>query len=321
MMDDDDRMLFEGSLRRACESSSGAALDRTLGELGWHEALSVDPRSAVSCLFELQGTANVTSSALDAVVSSALGLGTGPSAGIVQPVLGGWLAPGEPVGEALAVRGVGTARLGADATALVVSGADHRHVAFEVMTAGLTLRSVHGVDPGLGLVEVSGNHVPVTAEYDLASGTWPRAIALARLAVGHELVGASRAMLELARRHALERIQFGRPIADFQAVRHRLADALVAIESADAALVSAWDERSPQAAAMAKALAGRSARTATRHCQQVLAGIGFTTEHRLHHYVRRVLVLDELFGTARTLTTDLGQEQLATRRLPPLRAL
>ena len=52
-------------------------------------------------------------------------------------------------------------------------------------------------------------------------------------------------------------------------------------------------------AAMAKAIAGRSARTAARHCQQVLAGIGFTTEHALHRYVRRVLVLDELFGSAR----------------------
>jgi hypothetical protein len=317
-MDDDDRVLFEGSLRRACESSSGAALDGALDELGWHEALSVDPRSAVSCLFELQGTANVTSSALDAVVGSALGLKTGPSVGVVQPVLGRWLAPGEMVEGVLAVRGLGTASLGTGSTAFVVSRSDHRHLAFEVMTADLTLRPVHGVDPRLGLVEVSGDGVPFTAEYDLASGEWPRAIALAQLAVGHELVGASRAMLELARRHALERIQFGQAIATFQAVRHRLADALVAIESAHAALVSAWDERSPQAAAMAKALAGRSARTATRHCQQVLAGIGFTTEHDLHHYVRRVLVLDELFGNARVLTTDLGQALLATRTLPPL---
>ncbi|HEY5096613.1 MAG TPA: acyl-CoA dehydrogenase family protein, partial [Acidimicrobiales bacterium] len=188
----------------------------------------------------------------------------------------------------------------------------------EVKTADLTLRLVHGVDPRLGLVEVSGDRLPVTAEYDLASGQWPRAIALARLATGHELVGASRALLELARRHALERVQFGRPIASFQAVRHRLADTLVAIESADAALVSAWDEGSPQAAATAKALAGRSAQIATRHCQQVLAGIGFTAEHDLHLYVRRVLVLDELFGSARALTADLGRELLATRRLPPL---
>jgi hypothetical protein len=317
-MDDDDRTLLQGSLRHACESSSGAALDRALDELGWSEAMSVDPRSAVSCLFELQGGANVSSSALDGVVGSALGVKTGPSVGVVQPALGHWMAPGEIVGGDLAVRGVGTASLGTGTTAFVVARSDQRHLALEVTTGDLMLRSVHGMDPRLGLVEVSGDHVPVAAEHDLASGEWPRAIALAQLALGHELVGASRAMLELACRHALERIQFGRPIATFQAVRHRLADTLVAVESADAALVSAWDEGSPQAAAMAKALAGRSARTTTRHCQQVLAGIGFTAEHDLHHYVRRVLVLDELFGNSRALTAALGHELLATRTLPSL---
>ena len=49
-------------------------------------------------------------------------------------------------------------------------------------------------------------------------------------------------MLDLAREHALERVQFGRPVAQFQAVRHRLADALVAIEALDATLAAAADE-------------------------------------------------------------------------------
>ena len=50
----------------------------------------------------------------------------------------------------------------------------------------------------------------------------------------------------------------------------------------------------------------------------MLAGIGFTTEHDFHRYVRRVLVLDQLFGSSRTLTRELGAELLATRQLPPL---
>ncbi|HEX6416952.1 MAG TPA: acyl-CoA dehydrogenase family protein, partial [Acidimicrobiales bacterium] len=131
-------------------------------------------------------------------------------------------------------------------------------------------------------------------------------------------VGAARAMLDLARQHALERVQFGRPIAGFQAVRHRLAETLVAVEAADAALAGAWDDGSPFAAGVAKAVAGRSARTAARHCQQVLAGIGFTTEHPLHRYVRRVLVLDRLLGDARTLTRRLGEDLLAARALPSI---
>ena len=69
---------------------------------------------------------------------------------------------------------------------------------------------------------------------------------------------------------------------------------------------------------VAKALAGRAARTTARHCQQVLAGIGFTSEHELHRYIRSVLVRNELFGGSRTLTTALGVELLASQRLPDL---
>ncbi len=148
--------------------------------------------------------------------------------------------------------------------------------------------------------------------------TWNEAVRIAHLALGHELVGASRRMLELAREHALAREQFGRPISQFQAVRHRLAETHVAIEAADAMLDAAWIDQSPDSAAMAKALAGRGARTAAKHCQQVLAGIGFTTEHDLHHYIRRVLVLDELFGSARTLTSALGRDVLTRGQLPAL---
>src|ERR1700742_4862214 len=65
------------------------------------------------------------------------------------------------------------------------------------------------------------------------------AIAAGRQALGWWLVGSSRAMLSLARQHALDRVQFGRRIASFQAVRHRLAEALVAIEGAEATLDAA----------------------------------------------------------------------------------
>jgi hypothetical protein len=137
-----------------------------------------------------------------------------------------------------------------------------------------------------------------------------------RLAVGHELVGAGRAMLDLARTPAIEREQFGQPIAAFQAVRHRLAEALIAIETAEAMLAEAWEDGTEETAAMAKAVAGRSAMTAARHCQQVLAGIGFTTEHPFHLYFKRVLVLDQLHGSSKALTRELGERLLSTRRLP-----
>ena len=317
-MDDDDRELLERSIRRAMESHSGAALDVALGELGWPEALSMDPRTAISLLFELQGARHANTSALGAVLSSALGPEAGSTPGVVMPRLGRWDVPGRMVQGDLVIRGLGTASLVDGAVASVVARIDGTDLALEVSTADLTFRAVRGMDPSLGLVEIAGDTVPWSTRRELPPTAWPEAVGLARIAAGHELVGAGRAVLELARGHALGRVQFGRPISSFQAIRHRLADTLVALEAAAAALDSAWEVRSTQAAAMAKAQAGRGARTAARHCQQVLAGIGFTTEHDFHLYVRRILVLDELFGSARALTRNLGDELLATRKLPHL---
>ncbi len=320
-MDAAELELFQRSLRRSTETHGGAALDAALNELGWREALSEDTRTAVSSLFEVQGAANVTSSSLNHVLGIALGLEVPATAGVVLPTVGRRCTPGGLSEERLVVRGLGTSSLVDRQTALVVASSPTGHVAVDVPVADLTLRSVHGVDPRLGLVEVAGDGMEFRTVGDLASTAWSDAVALAQLAVGHELVGASRKMLELAREHALERIQFGRPIGTFQAVRHRLADTLIAIASADAVLGAAWEDRAPQTAAVAKALAGSGARTTARHCQQVLAGIGFTTEHDLHRYVRRVLVLDELFGAARNLTRELGDELLSTRQLPDLSPL
>ena len=125
-------------------------------------------------------------------------------------------------------------------------------------------------------------------------------------------------MLDLAREHALERLQFGRPIAEFQAVRHRLAEALVAVEALDAALAAAWDEPNPVTAALAKAVAGRTARTVAADCQQVLAGIGFTTDHPFHRYLKRTMALEGLFGSADEIVVDLGHSLIAARTVPTL---
>jgi hypothetical protein len=311
MMDPEDRELFEQSLRSAvAEAGAGGALDDALEQLGWVDALAADPQAAISVLFPLQGRANATSAALDHVVRDALGIDDVVSA--VMPALGEAAPPGRVDGDRLVVRGLA---VNPSARAVVVALApDGATVAGVAGLGELERRDVHGLDPSLGLVEVTGE---ITLA-DAADVDWSRALARAQLAIGHELVGASRRMLELAREHALDRIQFGQPIARFQAVRHRLAESLVAIEMADALLAAAWDDGLPQTAAMAKGLAGRSARVAGRHCQQVLAGIGFTKEHDLHRYVLRVYVLDELFGSSARLTVGLGRDLVETRALPPL---
>ncbi len=140
----------------------------------------------------------------------------------------------------------------------------------------------------------------------------------ARRAVGWWLVGTSRAMLTLARQHAIDRTQFGRPVAGFQAIRHRLAETLVAIEGAEATLDLPGTDNPDLTALLAKAAAGRAALIASKHCQQVLAGIGFTAEHELHHHVKRVLVLDGLLGSSRELTKKAGAGLRARGSVPRL---
>lgn len=145
--------------------------------------------------------------------------------------------------------------------------------------------------------------------------------AAGRLALGWWLVGAGRAMLSLARRHALDRTQFGRPVASFQAIRHRLAETLVAIEGAESTLVAAATEPDELSSLLAKAAAGHAALTAARHCQQVLGGIGFTAEHELHRHIERALVLDAMLGSSRALTREAGAALRAKGFAPRLAQL
>ncbi|MFC7675310.1 acyl-CoA dehydrogenase family protein [Mycolicibacterium sp. GCM10028919] len=143
----------------------------------------------------------------------------------------------------------------------------------------------------------------------------------ARRALGWWLVGTSRAMLTLARQHAVDRVQFGKPIAQFQAVRHRLAETLVAIEGAEATLSLPGVDNPDLTALLAKAAAGKAALLAAKNCQQVLAGIGFTAEHGLHVHVERALVLDGLLGSSRELTKKAGAGLRARGSVPRLAQL
>lgn len=315
-MDRDDLELFERSLGHATEAHTGAELDDALAELGWAEALETEPRASIESLFELQGRSGATSGALGRLVVT--GLGTTSEAVAVLPAMGRWDPPGECRSDGLAVRGVTThAALSADH--LVVPAADGDEVVVATVDrAALDLRVVEGLDPWAGLVEVHGRGVAPTGPPAAVTARWATTVATAHLALAHQLIGTSATMLELASTHASERVQFGQPIAAFQAVRHRLAETLVAIETVRAVADAAWIDSSPTTALMAKATAGREARIATRHCQQVLAGIGFTTEHDLHRFIRRALVLDATFGTAKALTAAFGADLLADRRLPPL---
>ncbi len=319
-MEGDELALFDRGIRHATTTCTGSALDGALTDLGWPDALTADRRAAVSLLFECQGAANVASSALAWLLGDALGLDVPGSSLVLLPPLRTREGAGERTGDSVAVRGLATAQLSDGDTVHVVARAEGGHIALAVPTSLLSLRLVGGLDPALGMIEVTGD-VPAESAAPTGPVDWTGAVALGHLALGHELVGAARAMLDLACTHALERTQFGRPIGSFQAVRHRLAESLVAIEAAAALLGAAWDEPSPVNASIAKSSAGRGALTVARHCQQVLAGIGFTTEHPFHRYYRRTVVLDQLLGAGSALTAELGAEVLRTGALPPSLAL
>ncbi len=319
-MDASDLELFERSVRQATERHTGDALDAALAALGWLDALADDPHAAVSILFPLQGQATATSAALDQVVATGLGLQPTETVAVVFPALGAAATPAAHVDGRLSIRGVGTSALRRAERAVVAAtrGGTDPPVVVTVPVAELSLRGVTGIDPDFGLLDVAADAVPCAVEGEPVGTRWESAVTLARVALSYEILGAARTMLELARQHALERIQYGQPISRFQAVRHRLAESLVAIEAADAVVTAAREAPSPELARAAKSLAGRGAGAAARHAQQVLAGIGFTAEHPFHRSYRRVLLLDQLFGSAHTLTVELGDQLLRSRQLPVL---
>jgi alkylation response protein AidB-like acyl-CoA dehydrogenase len=300
-MDAAERALLEATVRDAIARAPETA-DAALDEIGWREMLQAEPRAAVAIVFEALGTTNGVASALDDVVVSGLGREPRADLAVLLPPFAAWDPPA-PIGEEL--RGLATARV-ATATELLVGTTI-------VPISAVDASPMRGVDPDACFYSAR-----VTAPSALDSGTWEDAVALGQRALSHQILGASRAMLDLACTHARERVQFGRPIARFQAVRHRLADALVAVEALAATVDVAADEPNPTTAALAKATAGRTARTVASHCQQVLAGIGFTTEHPFHQFMKRTMLLDGILGSTDELVVDIGRRVLATRAVPTL---
>jgi len=318
MIDHSERAAMEETVRAAIAGADGgAATDEVLGKLGWLEMLAAEPPDAIDIVFSALGSTGGTATALDDVIVSALGTQPRADLAVLLPRFAAWDPPGRIEGEDLCAQGLATARAATARELLVVCGSASEPWGVTLPMTVAEVSAVRGIDPDAGFhaVRVQGSAAVASR---LAPAAWPSAVALGRRAVAHQIAGASRAMLALARTHALERVQFGRPIARFQAVRHRLADALVAVEALEATLTAAREDANPETAALAKAAAGRTARTVAAHCQQVLAGIGFTTEHAFHRFLKRTIALEGLFGSADEIVLDVGRQLLAARRVPTL---
>ncbi len=138
-----------------------------------------------------------------------------------------------------------------------------------------------------------------------AGGGWDvlsRVLDLAAVGLAAEQVGGAQECLEMAVQYAKDRVQFGRPIGSFQAIKHKCADMLLEVESAkSAAYYAGWcaselNDELPSVASLAKSYCSEAYFHTTAENIQIHGGIGFTWEHPAHLYFKRAKSSELLFG-------------------------
>ena len=143
--------------------------------------------------------------------------------------------------------------------------------------------------------------VPVGVPGEVGPGL-EKTLQLAAVALAAEQVGGAQHCLDSSVEHARTRIQFGRPIGSFQAIKHKCADLLCEVESArSAAYYAAWaaaedSDDLPLAASLAKSYCSETYFHAAAENIQIHGGIGFTWEHDAHLYFKRAKSSELLFG-------------------------
>ena len=129
-----------------------------------------------------------------------------------------------------------------------------------------------------------------------------RVLDLAAVALAAEQVGGGQKCLDMSVEYAKVRVQFGRPIDSFQAIKHKCADMLLEVESAkSAAYYAGWcaselNDELPSVASLAKAYCSEAYFHASAENIQIHGGIGFTWEHPAHLYFKRAKSSELLFG-------------------------
>ena len=244
------------------------------------------------------------------------GLADGSTVGAVA--LGGsvTVTGGTASGDVGVVLGAGLADL-----ILVPVGDD---IAIVEVGTGVTIDSPISLDPSRRSARVTLADAPVT----VVAGGRRLLVDLARVILSADAVGVARECTEMAAAYSKERIQFGRPIAMYQAVKHHCANMAVATELATSA---AWDaaraaatggDQLTYAAAVAATLAAPAADLCANLNTQVHGGIAITWEHDAHLYMRRATTLLHYLAAAEAATelTDVVRRGVAREKavdLPP----
>jgi alkylation response protein AidB-like acyl-CoA dehydrogenase len=321
---DDLAMLADGFASAMLAAPGPGEADAALFDLGWGELLAAAPSQGAAMAFTALGATGSAAAIVDDVLAHALGLDVSPTTCVALPRPHRADPPATRDGDVIRLDALVSARIDtADTVVVAIAaggglGVDLVSVDAEHLRTG----PVAGLDPGSPYRRLVID-LPADAVGSFGAGaetdrTWEQVVAAGRVALAHQLVGGARWMLDAARTHAVDREQFGRSVASFQAVRHKLAESLVAIEGAASVANACTDDVDPLLAAVAKSLAGKAARTTATHAQQVLAGIGFTTDHEFHHWLKRTLVVDTVLGSSSSIPTEIGTELLARGGAPRL---
>jgi alkylation response protein AidB-like acyl-CoA dehydrogenase len=202
---------------------------------------------------------------------------------------------------ALVVRGTLRAVLSAHLADLVIADAGGTWVVLPADEVKIT--ELPSIDRTRRTAEVTVDRAVVPPGAQLATMTTDGVRDLAAILFAADAVGASQWCVDTASDYAKDRRQFGRPIGQFQGVKHRCANMLARTELARAA---AWDaaraagdaETEAFAAAAAASLAIEGFFETAKDCVQTLGGIGFTWEHDAHLYLRRAIATRALLGSA-----------------------
>ncbi len=225
-------------------------------------------------------------------------------------------------GDSLVVSGTSGTVLGAalaDVVVLPVADGDgEQWVAVDA--ADLTVTPVASLDRVRRVAAVGASDVAVAADRVVDGLTTGRVADLAAALFGAEAAGLAGWLVETAAEYAKVREQFGRPIGQFQGVKHKAARSLIALEQARAA---AWDaaramdegtEEAGFAAAVSAVIALDAGVQTARDAIQILGGIGFTWEHDAHVYLRRALTLRSLLGPSKDWAAKVAAEALGEGR-------
>ena len=152
----------------------------------------------------------------------------------------------------------------------------------------------------------------VRAEQAEDIGADPGIADFAAILLAAEQIGAAERCLELTVEYNKNRVQFGRPVGSFQALKHRMADLYVAVAAAHTVVSDACDDPNPTNAAIARLAATEALCAVAAEGIQLHGGIAITWEHDMHLYFKRAHGSAQLLGAPRELLRQLESEVLQT---------